>query len=141
MNLSNQLDNQIINDAANISLPYIDLLSLVARQSMSAIEITLSKNPDGSLNQSDIMAFMVDMGNVGHGLYDSIWFAIHKLEVWHLAFSVNAVDVLYAAFPMYLYLNPDLGGYLLRPLLVAQDTSQYTQPYAAQGLGQFLPPQ
>lgn len=72
MNLSKQLDNQIISDAANISLPYIDLLSLVARQSMSAIEITLSKNPDGSLNPSDIMAFMVDMGNVGHGLYDLI---------------------------------------------------------------------
>lgn len=51
---------------------------------------------------------------------------------------VNAVDVLYAAFPMYLYFNPALGGYLLRPLLVAQDTPNYSQPYAAQGLGQYL---
>lgn len=38
---------------------------------------------------------------------------------------------------MYLYLNPALGGYLLQPLLIAQDTPNYTQPYAAQGLGQF----
>lgn len=49
--------------------------------------------------------------------------------------SVNSVDVLYASFPVYLYLNPAIIGYLLRPLLLAQDTSEYTQPYAAQNLG------
>ena len=49
--------------------------------------------------------------------------------------SVNAVDVLYAAFPMYLYLNPALGGYLLRPLLEGQDNEAYDIPYAAQDLG------
>ncbi|KLO09797.1 DUF1793-domain-containing protein [Schizopora paradoxa] len=120
MDIAKQLDNQIINDSANISQSYADLLSLVARQAMSAIEITVSRNPDGNFNSSDTMAFMMDMGSVGAGY-------------------VNAVDVLYAAFPMYLYLNPDLGGHLLRPLLVAQDNPQYSQPYAARGLGTNFP--
>lgn len=62
-----QLDFQIVNDAMKISLDYPDLLSLVARQAMSAIEITVSKNADGSYNSSDIMAFMKDMGDVGAG--------------------------------------------------------------------------
>lgn len=67
MHLSTQLDSQIINDATKISLDYPDLLSLVARQAMSAIEITVSKNADGSYNSSDIMAFMKDIGDVGAG--------------------------------------------------------------------------
>lgn len=64
---STELDDQIINDAMKISPNYPDLLSLGARQAMSALEITLSKNPDGSFNSSDIMAFMKDMGSVGAG--------------------------------------------------------------------------
>ncbi|KLO07713.1 DUF1793-domain-containing protein [Schizopora paradoxa] len=115
-NQASRLDSQISTDALKTSSKYSELLSLVARQAVSSIEITVSKNVDGSFNSSDIMAFMKDMGNVGVG-------------------GVNAVDVLYAAFPMYMYLNPNIGGYLLRPLLVAQDTPEYTQPYAAQGLG------
>ncbi len=57
-----QLDNQITGDALKLSLNYPDLLSLVARQAMSALEITVSKNADGSFNSSDIMAFMKDDG-------------------------------------------------------------------------------
>lgn len=67
MSLSTQLDSQIISDATNVSLDYPDLLSLVARQAMSAIEITVLKNADGSFNTSDVMAFMKDMGDVGAG--------------------------------------------------------------------------
>ena len=52
--------------------------------------------------------------------------------------SASAVDILYAAFPAYLYLNPAIGGHLLKPLLVAQDTPLYSQPYAAKDLGQCL---
>ena len=48
---------------------------------------------------------------------------------------MNEVDVLYAAFPAYLYLNPQLGKYLLAPLLEFQESSQYTNAYAAQNLG------
>ncbi len=69
LNSSTQLDDQIKGDAAKFSLGYSDLLSLVARQAMSALEITVSKNSDGSFNSSDIMAFMKDMGNIGAGGY------------------------------------------------------------------------
>lgn len=37
--------------------------------------------------------------------------------------------------PMYLYLNPAVLGYLLSPLLEYQESTQYTNPYAAQDLG------
>lgn len=58
-----------MNDARYVSTDYPDLLSLVSRQAMSAIEITVLKNVDGSFNSSDIMAFMKDMGDVGAGGY------------------------------------------------------------------------
>ena len=50
---------------------------------------------------------------------------------------MNAVDVLYASFPMYLYLDPELGGYLLKPLLEAQQDPAYNSEftYAASNLG------
>ncbi|KLO10460.1 DUF1793-domain-containing protein [Schizopora paradoxa] len=119
-NASAQLDKEIMSDTSGISQEYSDLISLTARSAMSALEITVSKNADGSYNTSDIMAFMKDIGNVGSG-------------------GVNSVDVLYASFPAYLFLNPAIGGYLLRPLLLAQDTPQYTQPYAAQNLDTHFP--
>ena len=48
---------------------------------------------------------------------------------------MSAVDVLYAAMPAYVYLWPDLLGFLLTPLLEFQSGSLYTNPYAAQDLG------
>ncbi|KLO10459.1 DUF1793-domain-containing protein [Schizopora paradoxa] len=120
LNKSTELDLQIMNDTANISTEYYDLLTLVSRQAMSALEITVAKDDDGNFNSSDIMAFLKNMGGVGNG-------------------GVNAVDVLYAAFPIYLYFNPAIGSYLLKPLFISQDSPQYTQPYAAQGLGVNFP--
>lgn len=49
----------------------------------------------------------------------------------------NPVEVLYASFPFFLYLNASYGGQLLSPLLEFQDSSQWTQPYAARDLGGF----
>lgn len=67
MNLSKQVDSQIVGDGLKVSSKYSDLLSLVVRQALSAIEITVSKNDDGSFNANDIMAFLKDMGGVGGG--------------------------------------------------------------------------
>jgi hypothetical protein len=50
---------------------------------------------------------------------------------------VNPVEVLYAAFPMFMYLDPDLGGPLLEPLLRYQSSSYYTQPFAAPDAGEL----
>ncbi|KAL5494568.1 hypothetical protein ACEPAI_29 [Sanghuangporus weigelae] len=113
------LDNQILGDASKISNNYGDILSLSTRQAMGALEYTLSK-ANGALNTSDVKAFIKDMGGIGSG-------------------GVNAVDVLYSAMPIYLYLNPDILGYLLSPLLKYQESPQYTNLFAAQDAGSRFP--
>ena len=45
--------------------------------------------------------------------------------------------MLYASFPMFLYLNPSLGGLLLTPLLQYQNSEPHRNPYAAPDLGQY----
>lgn len=47
------------------------------------------------------------------------------------------VEILYAAWPMFMVIDPSLGGPLLEPLLSAQDTAAYTLPYAMSDLGAF----
>ena len=49
--------------------------------------------------------------------------------------SVNTVDSLFAAFPAFLYFNPELAGYLLAPLFQYQDPEAYTLGYAAKNIG------
>lgn len=48
---------------------------------------------------------------------------------------MNPVEVLYAAFPMFLYFDPDLGGLLLEPLL-RQAWPNVTTSYAASDAGE-----
>ena len=52
---------------------------------------------------------------------------------------MNTVDTLYAALPAFLYLNPEIVGYLLSPLLEYQDSSAYTLSYAARNIGSSYP--
>ena len=54
--------------------------------------------------------------------------------------SVNTVDTLFSAFPAFLYLNPELAGYLLAPLLRYQDSSAYSLDYAAKNIGAYFIP-
>jgi len=49
--------------------------------------------------------------------------------------TVNSVSTLYSSFPAFLYLNATWGGYLLDSLLEYQNSSAYTNAYAAEGLG------
>ena len=48
---------------------------------------------------------------------------------------VNAVETLYSAFPMFMYIDPKLGGLLLEPLFRLQASPKYTIPYSAPDLG------
>ena len=48
---------------------------------------------------------------------------------------VNPVEVLYAAFPAFMYIDPSLGAPLLEPLFRLQASSNYTTSYAAPDLG------
>jgi hypothetical protein len=50
------------------------------------------------------------------------------------------VDVLYPAWPIYLYTNPDLGGYALKPLLQYQAIpGLYSDQFATHDLGSAYP--
>ncbi|KAK0463852.1 uncharacterized protein EV420DRAFT_1264522 [Desarmillaria tabescens] len=112
------LDMKVMYDARQISDNYADLVALAARQAL-AIDITVSQD-NGQWNRSDVMAFMRDMDNLPSR-------------------RVNAVEILYATFPSYLYFNSTWAGYLLEPLLRYQQSSQYTKTYAAPDLGQSYP--
>ncbi|KAH8111989.1 DUF1793-domain-containing protein [Phellopilus nigrolimitatus] len=114
------LDARILGDGSKISSNYADLLALATRQAMGAFEYTLVKDSSGKFNMSDIKAFMKNLGLVGSG-------------------RINSVDVIYAALPVFIYLNPAIVGYLLSPLLDYQSSTQYQNAYAAQGLGPFYP--
>ncbi|KAJ7254983.1 hypothetical protein B0H12DRAFT_545654 [Mycena haematopus] len=112
------LDQKILQDAGAVSQDYADLISLGARQAMAGIEITLSTSQDGSFNLSDVKAFMKDVGN---------------------SQRVNPTEAIYAALPAFMYLNPNITGALLEPLLEYQNSSSYTNAYAAPDLGSPFP--
>ena len=53
-------------------------------------------------------------------------------------FRLNAVDIIYAAMPIYVYLNPNITGYLLSPILEYQyslEGANDTKDYAAIDIG------
>lgn len=52
--------------------------------------------------------------------------------------SINCVDIMYSAFPAYLYLNSAFGRYLLEPLFNYQDRPAFPLPYAAQDIGMLM---
>ncbi|TDL28033.1 DUF1793-domain-containing protein [Rickenella mellea] len=116
----NAMDAKILGDAQKISSPYADMVTLSARQALSAVDITLKKENNGSWNTSDVKAFFKNMGGVGGP-------------------GVNAVDMLFSTFPAYLYLNPAIAGYLLSPLLEFQSSKLYALPYAAHDIGLAYP--
>ena len=59
--------------------------------------------------------------------------------IWGLSLillsRVNAVEVLFAAFPAFMYIDPSLGAPLLEPLFRLQASPNYTIPFAAADLG------
>ncbi|OCH90332.1 DUF1793-domain-containing protein [Obba rivulosa] len=112
------LDQNLVQAAANISSQYVDLVSLAARQAFAGLDITISNGTDGQWNTSDVKIFMKDVGNTGR---------------------VNPVEVIYQAFPMFIYLNASFAKSLLLPLLEYQDSSQYNLPYSARDLGDNYP--
>lgn len=105
---------------------------------MGPIDYTVGRDSSGNWNTSDVKAFMRCAGFIGSGGYAFILlcpFVQAHEQNW---IRINGVDVIYAALPIYLYLNPSILGYLLRPLLEYQESSMYTNPYAAIDLGKRL---
>jgi hypothetical protein len=58
-------------------------------------------------------------------------------QILTLTSRVDAIEALYSAFPMFMYIDPKLGGLLLEPLFRLQASPNYTISYAASDLGVF----
>ena len=67
---TSQLDGMLLSAASNISPEYASIISLVTRQVMGGGEITMTKNTDGSWDETDIMMFVKDMGNLSGDIYN-----------------------------------------------------------------------
>ncbi|KAJ4001755.1 hypothetical protein F5050DRAFT_1560073 [Lentinula boryana] len=111
-------DAQVNSDASAISSEYAGLVSLSIRQLVGALEITLSKNSDGSFNTSDVIVFLKEISSDG---------------------NVNTVDVIFPAWPGILYLNPDIGKLLLEGLFAYQASGQYPNKWSVHDLGASYP--
>ncbi|KAJ8475297.1 hypothetical protein ONZ51_g6647 [Trametes cubensis] len=111
-------DAQVNQDAAKVSTDYAAVVALSIRQVFGAIELTVSKTSSGDFNTSDIMVFMKELSTGG---------------------AVNTADVIFPAWPLFLYINPAIGKQLLQPLLAYQATGQYPNPWAAHDVGHSYP--
>ncbi|KAG9006475.1 hypothetical protein FRB93_008603 [Tulasnella sp. JGI-2019a] len=111
-------DKKVQSDASAISSDYADVVALSIRQTFGATEITISKDGTGSWNTTDVMMFMKEISSDG---------------------NVNTVDVIFPAWPAFLYTNPALGKYLLEPLLAYQDSGQYPNKWAMHDIGKAYP--
>ncbi|KAN0137135.1 protein of unknown function (DUF1793) domain containing protein [Lactarius tabidus] len=122
-----QLDHKILQDPALISASGSilgDMVSFATAQVYGSTQLAVAIDEYGQFNESDMMAFMQNMG----GLWDT-----------NLPYRVNAVETLYPAFPAFMYIDPKLGGILLESLFRPQASPKYTIPYAAPDLGLKFP--
>ncbi|KAJ7739311.1 hypothetical protein B0H14DRAFT_3097400 [Mycena olivaceomarginata] len=108
---ANAFDAKVQKDATSkVSTAYAEIAALAVRQVGG---LTISKASDGTWNKSDIMMF---------------------IKVQYLT-----VDIIYPAWPIFMYTNPTLGKYLLNGLLAYQATGQYPNQWAVHDLGAEYP--
>ncbi|OCK75285.1 DUF1793-domain-containing protein [Lepidopterella palustris CBS 459.81] len=89
---------------------YVDIVALSARQAMGAT--TFSGTPESPL------LFLKEISSNGNS---------------------QTVDVIFPAFPFFLYTNPRWGAYLLEPLIEHQLSGQYPNNYSMHDLGYHFP--
>ncbi|KAH8983428.1 hypothetical protein EDB86DRAFT_2967454 [Lactarius hatsudake] len=117
-----ELESKIVVDTAGLPGDYYStVLSYATRLVFSSTVLTVGEAPDGTLDPTDVMMFMKNIGTLSS------------------TNRVNPVEVLYDAFPMFMYFDPTLGGPLLEPLLRYQSSKSYTQPFAALDAGPSYP--
>ncbi|EPT03715.1 hypothetical protein FOMPIDRAFT_1022289 [Fomitopsis schrenkii] len=107
------LDSQISQDASAISRNYSEIVALSVRQTLGALEFTYTPG-----NASDVMAFVKEISS---------------------SESVSTTDVIYPAWPLFLYTDASIGKALLLPLLEYQASGQYPNKWAAHDLGSAYP--
>ncbi|KAK0468165.1 uncharacterized protein EV420DRAFT_1503141 [Desarmillaria tabescens] len=115
---ANNFDNIVESDASYISSDYADIVALSIRQAFAGTEITLIQNSNGSWSTDDVLVFMKEISSSG---------------------KVNTVDVMFPAWPLFLYTNPELGKYLLNAAFEYQATGQYPNRYSVHDIGSRYP--
>ncbi|KAM5543283.1 hypothetical protein V8D89_003157 [Ganoderma adspersum] len=115
---SRAFDAQLKSDAGAISSDYAAIVALSIRQAFGGIEITVSKNHDGSFDSSNTLTFMKEISTYGR---------------------VNTVDVIYGTWPLFLYTNATIGKQLLLPLLEYQASGQYVNQWCVHNMGENYP--
>ncbi|KAI0650358.1 DUF1793-domain-containing protein [Trametes meyenii] len=111
-------DAQVQSDASKVSDDYAALVAISVRQVFGATELTLSRTGSGDYNTSDVQMYMKELSTGG---------------------TVNTADLIFPAWPLFLYMNPALGKQLLLPLLQYQATGQYPNAWAAHDVGVHYP--
>ncbi|KAF5388226.1 hypothetical protein D9615_000517 [Tricholomella constricta] len=117
-------DTKVNADASKISADYAGVVELSVRQALGAIEITIVKNSDGTWNINDPLVFMKEISSNGL-IGDSK--------------NMNTVDVIFPAWPGFLYTNPLLGKYLLEVLYRYQASGLYPNKWSIHDIGASYP--
>ncbi|KAH9938229.1 uncharacterized protein B0H18DRAFT_1112408 [Fomitopsis serialis] len=110
---ANILDAEINKDTTAISSNYTDIVALSVRQTFGAMEFTYTPG-----NASDVMVFVKEISSSD---------------------SVSTTDLLFSAWPLFLYTNAAIGKAALLPLLEYQATGQYPNKWACHDLGPAYP--
>ncbi|PCH41119.1 DUF1793-domain-containing protein [Wolfiporia cocos MD-104 SS10] len=113
-------DTKVLTDSSQSSMPinYHSIVLLSIRQAFGGIEITISKDSNGSYNTSDVTAFLKEISSSGY---------------------ISTVDNIFSAWPLFLYTNPLIGKALLLPLLEYQAAGLYSNKWACHDLGPQYP--
>lgn len=109
--LSSQLDDKIARDSiAAAGQDYLTITSLSARQAFGAIQLCGTSDK--------YYLFLKEISSNG---------------------NMNTVDVIFPAYPIFLYTNPALLRLLLEPLFENQESGLYPNSYAIHDLGAHYP--
>ncbi|KAH7106819.1 DUF1793-domain-containing protein [Auriculariales sp. MPI-PUGE-AT-0066] len=108
--LADDFDNKVKDEAGKHGDDYVGIVELSMRQAFAGMELSVSRNADGSLNKGDVID-----GNM------------------------NTVDVVFPTWPALLWGNPVLGKLLLEPLFAYQASGQYPNPWAVHDMGANYP--
>ncbi|KGO75297.1 protein of unknown function DUF1793 [Penicillium italicum] len=110
-NLAGSFDNRVAQDSiATAGQDYLTITSLSVRQAFGATQLCGTKNKK--------YLFLKEISSDG---------------------NMNTVDVVFPAYPIFLYTNPELLKLVLTPLFENQEAGKYPNKYSMHDLGSAYP--
>jgi hypothetical protein len=106
---ADSIDTKVATDSlANAGQDYLTITSLAVRQVFATTQLAGS--------QDSYHLFLKEISSNG---------------------DMQTVDVIFPAFPLFIYFNPDLGRLLLEPLFINQEAGNWPAAYAIHDLGVY----